>query len=101
MKTSEEWSELVQRAEEEFEKWWNLQSWELRGDKVHSGIGFVAGFEHAISLAMTEKEKPDMALKEWLISREYDIALGIEDFSELQEVFQVIIGRGPEADDAS
>ena len=32
-------------------------------------------------------------LKEWLLSREYDISLSIEDFGQLEEIFQEVVGR--------
>ncbi|MCZ6897670.1 MAG: hypothetical protein O7D95_03025 [Betaproteobacteria bacterium] len=35
-------------------------------------------------------------LKEWLLSRETDIAYEIEDFGELRDVFWDVIGRYPE-----
>ena len=34
-------------------------------------------------------------LKEWLESREMDIAHDIEDFGELREAFKAIVGREP------
>jgi len=36
----------------------------------------------------TERE-----LREWLLSRECDIAWGIEDFDDLRDVFEAVIGR--------
>mgnify|MGYP001563284966 FL=1 len=37
-------------------------------------------------------------LKGWLLEREYDIATGMEDFGELKEIFEEIVGRkaGPD-----
>ena len=38
----------------------------------------------------TERE-----LRNWLLSREMEIALGIEDFDELRSVFNAVVGRSP------